>query len=255
MDLKKINKFIKFLNHYSENGTKKIITVNQKFEPISQHCSYSKQIGSDQLVLSVDDSIYIVYTKKPSEKISCIFKTKPGYIQSHYYLFDMQNVLSQYIKFFCQYIYPAKNYLILGLGIGTFPNYIINNFGSSRQIERIDCVDVNQILTKLYKTFFSVSDLIHVYNEPALDFVSTTLIKYDIVLVDIPCEFVTYELMEYINSITTNPRNIYLNLIGKGIENIDPSILFDKFVIKNYYQSSFKNNVDLLKVNHLFVLE
>ena len=226
--------------------------MNKRFEQVSQPCSYSKAIRSDQLVLSVDDTIYIVYSKKPSAKIACIFKTKQEYVQSQYYLFDMQNIISKYMKFFSEYIYGSKNYLVLGLGIGTYPNYIISNFGSSGIIERIDCVDINPILTKLYKTFFSVSNLIHVYNTTALDFISTTLIKYDIVLIDIPCEFVTNELLELINSKTSKLRNIYVNLIDKGIEKIDPSILFNKFVIKSYYNT---NNVDSLKVNHLFVLE
>jgi hypothetical protein len=252
MNLTKINKFIKYINFYSQNGKKQIITVNKKFEPIFESSSYSNPITSDQIILSIDDTVYIVYTKSPINKISCILKSKQGYVQSQYYLFDMQKITSKYLKFFSNHIIPVKKYLILGLAIGTIPNYIINQFGSSGIIERIDCVDVNSILTKLYQTFFSVSDLIHVYNTTALDFVSTTTTIYDIVLIDIPCDFVTIELMNLIYSITSKTKKILINLINTGIEKINPDILFNKFTISTYTKT---DNLNPLKVNHFYVLE
>lgn len=244
---------------YSNNSTKQIITVNEQLKIVNDKCSYIKPIKSNQIILSINDMVYIIYDNKLN-RIMCKFKTKQDYIQSEYNLFSMDKPVMQYLKYYISLLDEtdfSKNYLILGLGIGTMPNYFISKFASIsanqqvNKIERIDCVDTNSILTKLYKTFFSVSDIIHVYNTTGLDFVSTTQTKYDCVFIDIPCEFVTYELMGWIHLITTKPRKVFLNLINKGVEKIDPQILFDKFTIQNYKKT---DNQDLLKSNHLYLL-
>jgi len=260
MDLIKIYKFIKWIHVHSNNLSKQIITVNEKFESVDDKCSYPDRIKPGQIILSINDTVYIVYDEKLEYRVMCKFKSSPGYIQSRYHLFSMDKPIMIYLKHYISLLDDTKffkNYLILGLGIGTMPNYFISKFASinskqpNMQIERIDCVDPNSILTKLYKTFFSISDKIHVYNTTGLDFVSTTQTKYDCVFIDIPCEFVTYELMGWIHLITSKPRKVFLNLINKGIEQIDPQVLFDKFTIQNYKKNSYQ---DPLKSNHLYLL-
>lgn len=257
MDLKKINKFIKWMDVYSDHGSKQIIKVDEQFKPVDTKCSYLDPIKPGQIILSINDTVYIVYDEKLNHMIICKFKSSPGYIQSKYYLSSMDQPIMQYLKHYINLLDENKffkNYLILGLGIGTMPNYLISKAvskGLVDNIERIDCVDTNSILTKLYKTFLSISDRIHVYNTTGFDFVSTTSNKYDCVFIDIPCEFVTYELMGWVHLITSKSRKVFLNLIDQGIDQLDPNVLFDKFTIQ-YYKAT--NHSDPLKVNHLYLL-
>jgi hypothetical protein len=242
MNFTKIKKFIKFINSFKTN----MIYLDSHFK-LSKEMKPNNpiNISKNEIFISISNYIYLIINKL-TFKIACIFSNSLEYIQTEYYLFSLEKYTTKYIKYIINNIpiLNLSNCLVIGLCLGNYPNLLISKYDSI--ISRIDCVDVNSELCKLYKKFLTVSNKIHVYNTSANEFVLTNKIKYSLVLIDIPCKYVTYKLLNLIDKITIKPRCIQLNLIGDEYKKINIDKLLSKFKIISY---------KLVEENNIYIIE
>ncbi len=124
-----------------------------------------------------------------------------------------------------------SNCLVIGLCLGTIPNALYN-----KNINRIDCVEINPLLCNIYKKFFRISKKIHIYQESGVTFVNRTNKLYDAIFIDIPCKFITKSFMHDISRISIG--KVYINLIGKECNKMnlfgDFKVLYYKVIDENF---------------------
>ena len=129
----------------------------------------------DNMKIEVVESTYNRYLKFGSNlKQSSMNKKNPRKLQLKY--------LKEMAKAF-EYIQKPKNVLVLGLGGGTFPSFIHENYSDVI----IDTVDNIQELKDIALKYFElpVSDRLNVIIQDAKDYILTTNKKYDIIFEDL----------------------------------------------------------------------
>ena len=129
------------------------------------------------------------------------------------------------------------NCLVIGLCLGNVPNSLIQMYPS---INRIDCVDINDLLCKFYKKYLTASSVIHVYSTGGYQFVKSTKRTYSSVFIDIPCSFITKKFISIINKITSPypDRIIKINVIGNNCKKINENLFSNFTVRKKLIQSN-----------------
>lgn len=244
MDLSKIIKFKKFVQN------KKIIYFDDKLNITTfSKIKYPYKLLNDEILIYVSDKIYIVYNKR-IKLVQCIFSSEPEYVQTEIFINNFSRN-SGYIKYFSNFIdsrfnINLSNCLILGLCLGNMPNHLIQKY--NHKISRIDCVDISNLLCLLYKNFFCISYKIHVYSLAAEEFIEKTKIKYNYIMIDIPCQFITIKFMQYIYNISILNTIIHVNLIGDDCDKINITTLFTNFTILKF-NKIHENNLYILYKN------
>jgi hypothetical protein len=253
MNWKKIDKFAEFVA--TRNNTNIIFSNDFKLIKIPQKKSlYSKLIdiididkNKNEVVLELGSQIIILYNIVTT-KITCIFLFDPEYVQSEYILTNPSKYISGYMRPIISQCTNPSNCLVIGLCLGNTPNALASIYGN--KINRIDCVDINNLLCKFYKKFLSISDYIHVYSMTGMKFVKSTKRSYSFVCIDIPCKYITKKFMNLIHNITFkySDRRIVLNIIGDEKECAHDQIInsFENFVIIKKKQIE-SNNIYVLK--------
>lgn len=253
MNWKKIDKFAEFVATRNNNNI--IFSNDFKLVKTPQKKSlYSKlidityiDINKNDVVLELGSQMIILYNTVTT-KITCIFYFDPEYIQSEYILTNPSKYISGYMKPIISQCTNPSNCLVIGLCLGNIPNALASIYGN--KINRIDCVDINNLLCKFYKKFLSISDYIHVYSMTGMKFVKSTKKSYSFVSIDIPCKYITKKFMNLIHNITFKylDRRIVLNIIGDEKECAHDQIInsFENFVIIKKKQIE-SNNIYVLK--------
>ena len=253
MNWKKIDKFAEFVATRNNNNI--IFSNDFKLVKTPQKKSlYSKlidityiDINKNDVVLELGSQMIILYNTVTT-KITCIFYFDPEYIQSEYILTNPSKYISGYMKPIISQCTNPSNCLVIGLCLGNIPNALASIYGN--KINRIDCVDINNLLCKFYKKFLSISDYIHVYSMTGMKFVKSTKKSYSFVSIDIPCKYITKKFMNLIHNITFKylDRRIVLNIIGDEKECAHDQIInsFGNFVIIKKKQIE-SNNIYVLK--------
>jgi hypothetical protein len=228
--------FGKFTNLINTN---QIIMLDNNLKLINKSTKYPFKLNDGEVLVSLNDKIYLIYNKKTSY-IECIFDESLKYIQSGYYLNNLE-LSDGYVKYIMNKIKNPKNCLVLGLCIGNIPNElsILN-----KSIKKIDCVEINPLLCKVYNEYFKISSKINIYEESANDFVNKTINKYDSIIVDIPREFITAKFMKKVKSILDFNGSVYVNIYGANHKNINKKS-FEGFSNINYERVS-NNNIYML---------
>ena len=242
--MKTINKFTAFTKLIATH-INNIVFINNKLHHVKKYITtYPYHLKKTEILVSINNDIYIVYNTKTTY-LECIFASELEYIQTSFYLKN-PGITSGYAKYFLQRMHNVKNALILGLCLGNIPNAIY----TKHSINRIDCVDINSILCKLYKKFFKLSTKIHVYVDSAVTFIENSNKLYDTILVDIPIEFITQSFMNNIYNIITSNGYVYINLIGSMYNKLNIKKLFNMFNIK-YYKVIDENYLYIItKINN-----
>ena len=259
MNWKKIDKFAEFIA--TRSNTDIIFSNDFKLVKTPQKKSlYSKlidiidiryiDINKNEVFLELGSKMIILYIlyNTVTTKITCIFYFDPEYIQSEYILTNPSKYISGYMKPIISQCTNPSNCLVIGLCLGNIPNALASIYGN--KINRIDCVDINNLLCKFYKKFLSISDYIHVYSMTGMEFVKSTNKSYSFVCIDIPCKYITKKFMNLIHNITFkySDRRIVLNIIGDDKECMHDQIInsFEKFVVIKKKQIE-SNNIYVLK--------
>jgi hypothetical protein len=225
MDLSRINKFKDFVS------TNKYASWDYNFKLTDlAETSNIFSLGKNDVILTLGSNITIFYNKKTT-KITCIFLDEIEYIQSKYYLLNSKKIIIPYIKFMLTNVPNSSNCLVIGLCLGNIPNSLIELYPSTN---RIDCVDISDLLCKFYKKYLCASSLIHVYCMSGYQFVKSTKRSYSSVFIDIPCEFITNRFISLIDKITSPypDRLIQINVIGKNECQKINEKLFSNFNVK-----------------------
>jgi hypothetical protein len=251
MNWKKIEKFAEFIATRTNNN----IIFSNDFKLVKTHQKkslYSKliniiDINKNEVVLELGSQMIILYNQVTT-KITCIFLFDPEYVQSEYILTNPSKYISGYMEPIISQCVNPSNCLVIGLCLGNIPNALASIY--SNKINRIDCVDINNLLCKFYKKFLSISDYIHVYSMTGMKFVKSTKKYYSFVSIDIPCKYITKKFMNLIHNITFkySDRRIILNIIGDEKECMHDQIInsFEKFIIIKKKQIE-SNNIYILK--------
>lgn len=253
MNYTKIDKFAEFISSRTSNSAKNNIFLSNDLKIIkrsqskSQYLKFFNIIDKNDVVLELGSEILILYNTVTT-KITCIFYFDPDYIQSEYILTNPTKHSFPYIKYIISQCTNPSNCLIIGLCLGNIPNLLATIYNN--KINRIDCVDINNLLCKFYKKFLENSDYIHVYSMTGMKFIKSTKESYSFVSIDIPCKYITKKFMNIIHKITSNfpDRRIVLNIIGDEKECKHSQIInsFGNFIIiaKKKIES---NNIYVLK--------
>jgi hypothetical protein len=206
---------------------------------LNKSTKYPYKINNDEVLISIHDKIYLLYNKKTTY-IECIFENSLKYIQSGYHLNNLE-LSDGYVKFLMTKIKIPNNCLVLGLCIGNIPNELI---GKYKSIKKIDCVEINPLLCKLYNEYFKISSKINIYEDSAANFVNRITNKYDTIIIDIPFEFYNSKFMKRIKLILEYNGKVYINIYGANNKKINEK-LFDDFSNINYTRIS-NNNIYIL---------
>lgn len=209
---------------------KKSLYLDSNLKIKNKAIDHTFNLTRNEIIISVENKYYIIYNTKTT-KVQCIFKSDINYVQSEFSLNKIGRP-SHYIKYSLQtFQIFAKNIkdvscLILGVCLGNLPNAMIYN---CKNITRIDCVEIDTTLAKIYLKYFKFSRKTHIYNYSALDFVKKINRKYHYVYIDIPCKFITKELLNLITKLLKKHHLIQINYIDYNEKKKNANKLFNKF--------------------------
>jgi len=212
----------------------KIIVLDNNFRKLNMVSKYPYKLGNSEVLISFYDNIYLIYNSQ-HKYVNCYFNEDLRYIQTTLYL-ENYNLNDGYTKYIINNIDKPENILVLGLCIGNMPNSLVS---LKKQIKNIDCVEINPILCKIYNTYFKISDKIKVYEKCAHEYIMETSKKYDTIIIDIPCKFITNKFVSRIKKVLKNSGKVYINLIGKDSNKITKK-MFEDF--NNIIQTKLDNN-------------
>lgn len=231
MEIKLFPKFVKLTKPKKHLYLDSRLRINDK--PIDHTFNLTK----NEIVISIENKYYIIYNTKTT-KIQCIFRSDINFVQSEFHLNKIGKP-THYIKYSLQTFQKfSKNLkdvkcLILGMCLGNLPNAMIYN---CKNISRIDCVEIDKTLVKIYSKYFKFSSKTHIYNYSALDFVKKINRKYHYIYIDIPCKFVTKKLLNLITNLLKKCYMIQINYIDYCEKKKDTSQLFKNFANIHEYK-------------------